>query len=119
MSKKLYILDKHGKPKAVTDTMKWAAWFETYDRVIAVDDITSKIYVSTVFLGIDHNFTGEGPPVLWETMIFNGARDGYQERHASKRDALAGHERAIRVARGENDPPKVVSAKAKSRALDD
>ena len=28
------------------------------------------IIVSTVFLGIDHDHSGVGPPVLWETMIF-------------------------------------------------
>jgi hypothetical protein len=27
-------------------------------------------YISTVFLVINHNMTGNGPPILFETMIF-------------------------------------------------
>lgn len=29
-----------------------------------------KFYISTVFLGIDHNFLGKGGPILFETMVF-------------------------------------------------
>lgn len=32
-------------------------------------EVSGKV-VSTVFLGLDHNFSGEGPPVLFETMVF-------------------------------------------------
>lgn len=41
------------------------------------------IYVSTVFLGLDHSFGsfGECKPVLFETMIFGGEHDQYQEGH--------------------------------------
>ena len=117
--KKLYVLDKHNKPKLCEDTLKWAAWFETHDRTVAVEDITSKIYVSTVFLGIDHNFGGGGAPILWETMIFNGARNGYSERYSSHKAALAGHKRVIEIARGENTPPKTVSKKSKIKSDDD
>ena len=56
--------------------------------------------VSTVFLGIDHSF-GEGPPILWETMIFDGPHDQFQERYTSKEEAIAGHERAMLLARME------------------
>jgi hypothetical protein len=28
--------------------------------------------VSTVFLGVNHNFGGGGAPILWETMVFSG-----------------------------------------------
>ena len=117
--KTLYTLDKHDKPKLCEDTLKWAAWFETHDRTVAVDDITSKIYVSTVFIGIDHNFSGKGLPILWESMIFNGALNGYTERYSSKKAALAGHERVVKIAKGEHDKPKIISAKAKARSLDD
>lgn len=48
-------------------------------------------FVSTVFLGINHNFFPGGRPVLWETMIFGGPNDGYQERYSS-------HERAVKRA---------------------
>ena len=58
-------------------------------------------WVSTVPLLIDHNFSGDGTPVLWETMIFGGevTDEEYQERYTSVEAARDGHERAIRIAR--------------------
>jgi hypothetical protein len=45
--------------------------------------------VSTVFLVFDHGF--EGPPVLWETMVFGGPDDGWQQRYRSRAAARTGH----------------------------
>lgn len=47
--------------------------------------------VSTVFLAIDHNWPGLGPPVLWETMIFGGPHDSYQWRYCTATHARAHH----------------------------
>lgn len=47
--------------------------------------------MSTVFLGIDHAFSG-GLPVLWETIVFGGPLDGEMDRYTSRADALAGHQ---------------------------
>ena len=48
----------------------WARWFETADRRVALTEV-SGIRVSTVFLGLDYRFSGEGPPLLlFETMTF-------------------------------------------------
>lgn len=76
--------------------------YGTADRTIARTSRTSRggaeYFVSTVFLGIDHQF-GHGPPLLFETMIFElgalGALD-YQERYSTLSEAMAGHERAVR-----------------------
>jgi len=58
--------------------------------------------ISTVFLGLDHNFTGEGPPVLWETMVFPELPSGeIQKRYSSHEDALAGHEKIVEKVRDE------------------
>jgi len=47
-------------------------WFETADRGVALTD--TRIYaVSTVFLGLDHNYSMRGPPILFETMVFERA----------------------------------------------
>lgn len=54
-----------------------------------------KIRISTVFLGLDHQY-GSGPPILWETMVFGGVLDGFQERYATKAEALAGHQEVCR-----------------------
>lgn len=58
-----------------TDLMTWAHWFETsQDRFIKQEDVMD-CWVSTVFLGLDYNFE-EGPPLLFETMVFRPKRVG-------------------------------------------
>lgn len=89
-----YILDEMGEPIPVDDVMTWAAWFETHDRRLLKDAPARGVEVSTVFLSLDHSFTG-GPPVLWETMIFGGPFDEWQDRYTSNLDALRGHARAV------------------------
>ena len=95
-----YILDSHGNPVPEKDTLKWAEWFGKRDRHLALDKLPNGVRVSTVFLGLDHSF-GDGPPVLWETMIFGGLNDQYQQRYSSREDAVAGHKRAVLMAKGE------------------
>jgi hypothetical protein len=48
--------------------------------------------VSTIFLGLDRRFEGEGPPILFETMVFGGKHDQYQERCATWDEAEAMHQ---------------------------
>lgn len=57
---------------------------------IAKDTVGDAV-VSTVFLSHDHNFTGIGPPILWETMIFGGPHDEYQERYHTETTARLRH----------------------------
>ncbi len=64
-----------------------------------------RVEVSTVFLGLDSNSLRRGPPLLFETMIFDDARDGhrprdYQTRCATYAQALTMHSDALRVAFG-------------------
>ena len=47
--------------------------------------------VSTVFLGLDHRWEPDGPPVLYETMIFGGEHDGDMDRYCTRDAAEAGH----------------------------
>lgn len=83
----LYILDGH---KAVpADLMTWARWLEKGDRIVAKTEI-AHVSVSTVFLGLNHNFGG-GPPLLFETMVFGGPLDQEMERYVTWEQAEAGH----------------------------
>ena len=94
-----YILDDEGNPVVCNDLMKWGAWMEetqtSFKRILSRTTIQAnpKIFVSTVFLGLDHNgfLSDERTPVLWETMIFGGPSDGEQDRYTSKEEAVAGH----------------------------
>lgn len=89
-----YILDNNNKPVA-KPVFEAAQWLEDNDhrRTVKRDEI-GDILVSTVFLGLDHAWDS-GTPVLWETMIFGGEHNQYQERYTSHKDALEGHEKAL------------------------
>ena len=85
-----YVLDAAGEPQLCTDVNEWKLWFSTTDRKIA-EDRHNEISVSTVFLGLDHNYGGKGPPLLFETMIFGGPHDGACSRTGTRTDALRQH----------------------------
>lgn len=97
-----YILDDKGLPVEEPDMLVWARWFETMgkQRIVAHTTIGDDVYVSTVFLGLDHSF-GAGPsPVLWETMVFGGPHDQYQKRYCSREEAERGHQKAVEMVQG-------------------
>jgi hypothetical protein len=89
-----YILNAAGEPERCEDVEKWGHWLETGERLL---DHTGNadIRVSTVFLGIDHRHFGDGPPILFETMVFGGAHDQSQERYCTRAEALEGHKRWV------------------------
>ena len=62
------------------------------DRVIAKTKV-GKQEVSTVFLGLDHNFGEGGGPVLFESMIFPECL--IQQRYRTHREAVEGHEALV------------------------
>lgn len=92
-----FILDNEGNPVAENDLSAWGSWYQDNpDQRRLANDKIGDVRISTVFLGLDHSFGG-GEPVLWETMIFEGQHDGYQERYTSKGKALEGHKKAVEL----------------------
>lgn len=75
------------------------------DRRVGDDTVAGDVRVSTVFLGLDHQFDDDGPPLLFETMIFGGKHDGYQERYSTWEEAEAGHKIALAIAGGTDVVP--------------
>ena len=61
---------------------------------VAFDDI-GDVRISTVFLGLDHDYAGHGPSLLFETMIFGGRYEGYQTRYSTWIEAKVGHAQAV------------------------
>jgi hypothetical protein len=102
-----YALVNRGPVKL--ETLK--AWMEEMtrrDRIAAetgvdpwrVDETEiGAVRISTVFLGLDHNYTRRGPPILFETMIFGGRLDHFQNRCATWAEAEAMHAEAVRLVR--------------------
>jgi len=93
-----YILkDKKAVP---VDLITWAKWFETADLHVAMDEI-GDVRISTVFLGLDHQF-GDGPPLLFETLVFGGKLDDEMDRYTTWEEAEKGHaEMVIKVRQGD------------------
>lgn len=99
-----YVLDEKGEPRLEPNLLVWAQWFEHASdaglTVVANTELGPKgQHVSTVFLGFDHNFFGEGPPILYETMVFGGRESGHQRRSRTRAEALVTHEAVLALAR--------------------
>jgi len=88
--------DQEGRPMEI---MEWGRARQDLANIIVARDERDEIMVSTVWIGIDHGW-GQGPPIIFETMIFGGKHDQYQERYATRDEALAGHARAVALAFG-------------------
>jgi len=97
-----YILD--GKtPVQEPDLMKWAAWYETAKRIVKRTE-KDEVKVSTIFLGLDYNFGGEGDPILFETMVFGEEHDGDMNRYSTWEKAEKGYEEMVeKVFSDDND----------------
>lgn len=102
-----YILEGH-EVVLEHDLLVWGKWFEDNKdkKKVAQIYITSDIWVSTVFLGIDHDFGGGArhphpayKPLIFETMIFGGKRDQYQMRCRTWQQAEKQHEVAVEIAK--------------------
>lgn len=97
-----YILDEENNVVETEDFLEHARFFEDLTRRVVGHTVTEYYEVSTVFLGIRHNPWHDGPPVLFETMIFT--REPYDalisaelsfdqacHRYTSWDDAETGH----------------------------
>lgn len=100
MKPRYFKLDADKNPVPLNSVFEFAKMFED-DRNRRVDftELDNGVCVSTVFLGLDHAwYVGyDGPPILFETMIFGGEHDEYQERYHTWDEAKAGHQRAIEL----------------------
>lgn len=97
-----YILNEKGEPIPEPSLINWALWMEENERHVG-DETIGPARVSTVFLGLDYQF-GQGPPILWETLVFGGELDSEMDRCAGSREqAEAMHARmAARVRAAEH-----------------
>lgn len=94
-----YILEG-GKLKPVP-LLVWARWLDNPDNNRQIADARiDGVRISTVFLGLDHNWQPEGPALVFETMIFGGDHDGFCERYATLDEAKQGHKRVVAMVKG-------------------
>ena len=110
MNNQHWILGDDGKTLKPVGLHEWAEWYDkscrTKVRVVAKEEIEGS-RVSTVFLGLDHNFFEEGPPLLFETMVFDGPLDQEMDRYSTWEEAETGHDvmcKRVRSAHGATEP---------------
>lgn len=80
--------------------------------VVSAADLAVAYDVSTVWLGIDHSFGGDGPPLIFETIVFgDGAEDLSGNRYATWNEAVAGHHELVVTVAATLDDPVVMETK--------
>lgn len=87
---------REGDPISLRD---WAENRQTAEMKRVARTVSEHFVVSTVYIGIDHNFAMEGPPLIFETMVFGGELEGEMDRYATEEEALRGHEEMVRRVR--------------------
>lgn len=80
-------------PVPEPDIIAWAACFGDEDRVVFQTEFAGG-RVSTVFLGLDHQW-GIGPPLLFETMVFLDGEPAGRERCSTWLEAEAQHTKIL------------------------
>jgi hypothetical protein len=78
--------DKEGNP------LPWNEW------VALRENLPDGNWVSTVWLGLDYSFSGEGPPIIFETRVFparDNWRELYMDRYSTPEEAEEGHQRMV------------------------
>lgn len=68
------------------------------DERIVEKTSVGDIEISTVFMPLNHAFD-DGPPLVFETMIFGGDLDGEMWRYSTWDEAAAGHAKAVNAAK--------------------
>lgn len=92
MDDRYYDLD--GNPVPMRE---WARLFEARRQgkgIVEQTRLTGGVYVSTVWLGLNHRW-GEGPPLIFETLIFDDLEDERMWRYSTFTEAFRHHHQLL------------------------
>lgn len=77
-------------------------WAQDFEKGMELRRVAETIlwwggYVSTVWLGLNHNCF-DGPPLIFESMLFSpsGRGDMDMDRYSTEAEAIAGHNRMVK-----------------------
>ena len=89
--------------------IEWAQMFENSTQAVNLRRVIATkvrhIWVSTVWLGLNHEWR-DGPPLIFETMMFNrhkrdrnkhSGRFDFCDRYSTEEQARRGHHRVVQV----------------------
>lgn len=75
---------------------RWGRFFEDTDnRRVGAEEV-GDVRVSTVFLGLNHQYFDGEEPLWFETMVFGGEHDQDMDRYTTWEQAEAGHKEVVR-----------------------
>lgn len=81
--------DRRGNPIGPEDWEQLKLHVPEYFRI--AETMIGDIRISTVWIGIDMGFHRDGPPIIFETMVFGGSLDQECWRYATEAQAVEGH----------------------------
>lgn len=74
---------------------EWMRLYAQPDYTVIKKTKIVGLEISTVWLGLDHNLMGTGPPLIFETMVFGlTTEDEFQLRSSTIQEALEDHQKA-------------------------
>jgi len=88
--------DRQGNPM---ELLEWGRKLEDHEyKRVRKTTLPDGKWVSTVWLGLDHNLLLRGPRAIFETMVFEseGGADCDMERYSTEEEAIAGHEAMVK-----------------------
>lgn len=94
----LWKLDSEHRVVECSSIIEWGEFLSSGDRIVEQTNLDTDIFVSTVFLGMDHRWDNSGPPLLFETMVFglSAEDEDMVQRYSSWDDAVTGHKATVR-----------------------
>jgi hypothetical protein len=90
---------------AALDTLEWAKKFEDRNYTVLAIDAAGPLSISTIWVGLDHSFGEDDPPLIFETagfVLVNGKRQlpyVFAYRYATEAEALRGHAYIVEAVR--------------------
>lgn len=78
--------------------------------IVEAADPSKSLEISTVWLGLDHSMFSDGPPLIFETMVFGqgSSLDLDCERYATEDAARRGHDEMLLLVRATMTDPIIV-----------
>ena len=114
----MHYIEVDGEPVLVQSIEEWGNWFASHDRKVNHTKINEEVSVSTVFLGVNHDFTSPAPerilgsspgegairvynyrykPLIYESMIFGGKYNEHCWRYSTRKEASEGHDTLVKM----------------------